>query len=213
MAIRGSVGSHFRGGIMSWKPIGNNQVRNTDSQKVSKCILKRNIFFSSDSNLFMFSYNLLWSLANILLQNVFIFFQIKFKNGAHILKKSIFYLIFTFLGAKRRTKIIQHISFLHKYTCFAHANDCWLPNFAKLQIHHAWFLFCMTPGVGYFSCHLEQSINTWLWMTVGGRLSSLVAGCSHFVLYRLHCYYLIHSAYAMRMPQPIWIQDTQNTRK
>ena len=34
IAMRGGFGTHFRGGIMSFKPVGNKQVRHSDNDKL-----------------------------------------------------------------------------------------------------------------------------------------------------------------------------------
>ena len=105
--------------------------------------------------------SLLGSLDNCLLQNVIIFFLggIKCQNGAHLKKKVIFDLLFTFLVTNEKTQnsISTYFTSIHTYihtrvlltllTFFA------LPILQKLRIYHVWFLVGVTPGVDSFSRH------------------------------------------------------------
>ena len=50
----------------------------------------------------------------------FFFFEIKFQNGAHMKKRDIFDLLFTFLVTREELqKFLQHISHSHTYMYFA----------------------------------------------------------------------------------------------
>ena len=73
----------------------------------------------------------LCSLDNLLQKNVIVFFlEVKFQNGAHLKKRAIFDLLFTFLVTREKLqKILQHISHSHTYMYFAHLY---------------WFFFCLT---------------------------------------------------------------------
>ena len=97
----------------------------------------------------------LCSLDNFLLKNVIVFFlEIRFQNGAHLKKRAIFDLLFTFFSHQGKdTKIPSaHIPFT--YTYFAHPIDFFcLPNLQKLRIYHVWFLFGVTPGIDSFLLH------------------------------------------------------------
>ena len=90
---------------------------------------------------------------NFLLKTVFL--EIKFQNGAHLEKRAIFELLFTFLVTREKTqKYLQNISYLHTYTYFAHSIDFFaLPILKKIRICHVWCLFGVTPGVDSFSLH------------------------------------------------------------
>ena len=78
--------------------------------------------------------------------------EIKFQNGAHLKKRAIFDLLFTFFSHQGKvTKFLQHISHSHTYMYFAHPIDFFaLPIFEKkkkIRIYQVWFLFGMSPGV------------------------------------------------------------------
>ena len=83
----------------------------------------------------------------------------KFQNSAHLKKRAIFDLLFTFLVTREKTQtFLQNISHLHTriLTYFAHPIDfIALPILQKLRIYHVWFLFGVTPGVDSFSQHFE----------------------------------------------------------
>ena len=89
------------------------------------------------------------SLDNLLL-------EIKCQNGAH-LKKGLFLTYFShFLVSREKLqKFLQHISYLHTYTHFAHPIDFFcLKNFEKKRrIYQVRFLFGMRPGVDSYSRH------------------------------------------------------------
>ena len=88
------------------------------------------------------------SLDNFLLKNVITFFlEIKFQNGAHLKKRTIFDLIFTFFSHQGKDTTIPSAHISHTYTYFA------LTILQKLQIYHVWFLFGVTPSVDSFSRH------------------------------------------------------------
>ena len=78
----------------------------------------------------------LCNLDNVLQKNVvamFSFLEIKFQNGAH-LKKGLFLTYFShFLVTREKLqKFLQHISYSHTYTYFAHPIDFFcLTNFEK----------------------------------------------------------------------------------
>ena len=94
----------------------------------------------------------LCSLDHFLLKNVndFLFWKLNFKM-MHIWKKrTIFYLPLTFLSHQgKMQKILQHISYLHTYTYFAHPIDFFcLTNFAKIT---------------NLSCMVSLWCDSWCW--------------------------------------------------
>ena len=98
----------------------------------------------------------LCSLDNLLQKNVIflLFLEIKFQNGAHLKKKAIFDLLFTF--SSHQGKVTKnpsaHISLTHTY--FANPVDFFaLPILKKIRIYQVWFLFGMSPGVDSYSRH------------------------------------------------------------
>ena len=105
----------------------------------------------------------LCSLDNLLQKNAivsfsffFSFFEIKFQNGAHLKKRAIFDLLFTFFSHQGKLqKFLQHISHTHTYTYFAYPIDFFcLANFEKkILIYQVWFLFGMIPGVDSYLCY------------------------------------------------------------
>ena len=102
----------------------------------------------------------LCSLDNLLQKNVIVLFlEIKFQNGAHLKKRAIFDLLFTFFSHQGKLqKFLQHISHSHTYTYIAHPNNFFcLSNFEKkkIQIYQVRFLFGMSPGVDSYSHHFE----------------------------------------------------------
>ena len=104
----------------------------------------------------------LCNLDNLLKKNVIVFcfvlvffLKIKFQNGAHLKKRAIFDLLFTFLVTREKLqKFLQHISHSHTCTYFAHPIDLFcLTNFKKIRIYQVRFLFGMSPGDNSYSRH------------------------------------------------------------
>ena len=95
----------------------------------------------------------LCSLDNLLQKNVIVFFlEIKFQNGAHLKKRAIFDLLFTFFSHQGKVpKIPQHISHSHTYIHVV-CSPCWL-FLKKIRIYQVRFPFGMSPGVDSYSCH------------------------------------------------------------
>ena len=96
----------------------------------------------------------LCSLDNLLQEDVIVFLlEIKFQNGAHLKKKAIFDLPFTFFSYQEKvTKVLSvHISLTYIHV-FAHPiNFFCLTNFEKIRIYQVWFLFGMIPAVDSYS--------------------------------------------------------------
>ena len=62
----------------------------------------------------------------------FFFFEIKFQNGAHLKRRTIFDLLFTFFSHQGKLqKILQHLSHSHTYTYFAYPWLFCLTNYEK----------------------------------------------------------------------------------
>ena len=81
--------------------------------------------------------------------------EIKFQNGAHLKKRAIFDLLFTFFSHQGKLqKFLQRISHSHTYMYFANPMDFFaLPILKKIWIYQVWFLFGMSPGVDSYSHH------------------------------------------------------------
>ena len=88
----------------------------------------------------------------------FFFLEIKFQNGAHMKKRAIFDLLFTFLVTREALqKFLQHISHSHTYMYFAYPIDFFaLPILKKIPIYQVWFLFGIIPGVDSYSRHFGK---------------------------------------------------------
>ena len=73
----------------------------------------------------------LCSLDNLLQKNVIVFFfGIKFQNGAHLKKRAIFDLLFTFFsheGKGYKNSFSTYLTHIHTYMYFAHPFDFFLP--------------------------------------------------------------------------------------
>ena len=102
----------------------------------------------------------LCSLNNLLQKNVIVFlFEIKSQNGAHLKKRAIFDLLFTFFSHQARESYKNSYSIyltqIHTYMYFAHPIDFFcLTNFEKkIRTYQVWFLFGMSPGVDPYSRH------------------------------------------------------------
>ena len=100
----------------------------------------------------------LCSLDNLLQKTyLFSFLEIKFQNGAHLRKKVIFDLLFTFFSHQGKvTKVPSaHISltYIHvscsPYWLFCHSNF----EKKKIRIYQVRFLFGMSPGVDSYLRH------------------------------------------------------------
>ena len=106
----------------------------------------------------------LCSLDNLLQKNVIVLFlEIKFQNGAHLIKMAIFDLLFSFSSHQGKLqKFLQHISHSHTYTYFAHPIDFFaLPIFEKKKYEFIRYGFSLVwVLVLILICAiLEQSIN------------------------------------------------------
>ena len=115
--------------------------------------------FSENVNITCKIVSFLCSLDNFLLKmQLFSFLEIKFQNSAHLKKRVIFDLLFTFFSHQGKdTKIpLANIplTYMHTHILLTLLTFFWIPNFAKkLQIYHVWFLFGVSPGADSYLCH------------------------------------------------------------
>ena len=99
----------------------------------------------------------LCNLGNLLQKYVIVFFlEIKFQNGAHLKKRALFDLLFTFFSHQRKVAKIPsaHISLTYIHVFCSPYWLFFLPyQFWKIRIYQVWFLFGMSPGVDSYSRH------------------------------------------------------------
>ena len=86
---------------------------------------------------------------------LFSLLEIKFQNGAHLIKGLFLTYFSHFLVTREKLqKFLQHISHSHTYTYFAHPIVFFaLTILKKIQIYQIWFLFGMSLGVDSYLCH------------------------------------------------------------
>ena len=100
----------------------------------------------------------LYSLDNLLLKNVVVFFfGNQISKWRSFEKRAIFDLLFTFFSHQGKIQKIPsaQISLTYIHTCILLTLLTFLPYqfWKKILIYQVWFLIGMSPGVDSYSCH------------------------------------------------------------